>query len=270
MSHQLKRHLSPKKFILPISSTPNPTKHHELNILIHDIAQVPRTPRMFIILMCHEPCTLLKVTNSTYHIYFSPLSKNIHYTNMWRTPYPAKSHELNIRCFIIAQVHQLKCRPPPSPRIFIMQICHELHTLLKITNSIKVTNSIKITNSTYDLWYRTGPANWMPAPSLFQNIHHANMSRTPYATQCHELYVWCVISHRSRQLKCRYSPKYSVVLWRYVCVAVCCSVLQCVAVCCSVMQSVAECCRVLQSVAECCRVLQSVAVCCSVLQCVAV
>jgi len=34
--------------------------------------------------------------------------------------------------------------------------------------------------------------------------------------------------------------------YSYVCVAVCCSVLQCVAVCCSVLQCVAVCCSVLQ------------------------
>ena len=79
----------------------------------------------------------------------------------------------------------------------------------------------------------------------------------------------------------------------FVCVTVCCSVLQCVAMwkcrdsrysicvcgtcveeeifskcvalCCSVLQCVAS---VLQCVAVCCSVLQCVAVCCSVLQCV--
>ena len=39
---------------------------------------------------------------------------------------------------------------------------------------------------------------------------------------------------------------------RYVCVAVCCSVLQCVAVCCCVLQCVVVCCSVLQCVAVCC------------------
>jgi len=86
--------------------------------------------------------------------------------------------------------------------------------------------------------------------------------------------------------------------YSYVCVAVCCSVLQRVAVCCSVLQCVAVCCSVLQRVAVCCSVpsrsfavtysyvchglfmcvpclihmyvLQYVAVCCSVLQYVAV
>ena len=38
----------------------------------------------------------------------------------------------------------------------------------------------------------------------------------------------------------------------YVCVAVCCSVLQCVAVCCSVLQCVAVCCSTLQNFALCC------------------
>ena len=56
----------------------------------------------------------------------------------------------------------------------------------------------------------------------------------------------------------------------YVCVAVCCSVLQFVAVCCSVLPCVAVCCSVLQCVAVCCSVLQCVAACCSVSQCVAV
>ena len=58
----------------------------------------------------------------------------------------------------------------------------------------------------------------------------------------------------------------------FLCVAVCCSVLQCLAVCCSVLQCVAVCCSVLQCVAVCCSMLQCVAVCCSVcvLQCVAV
>jgi len=37
--------------------------------------------------------------------------------------------------------------------------------------------------------------------------------------------------------------------YSYVCIAVCCSVLQCVAVCCSVLQCVAVCCSVLQYVA---------------------
>jgi len=52
----------------------------------------------------------------------------------------------------------------------------------------------------------------------------------------------------------------------YLCVAVCCSVLQCVAVCCSVLlTSLRICTDVLQCVAVCCSVLQCVAVCCSVL-----
>jgi len=63
---------------------------------------------------------------------------------------------------------------------------------------------------------------------------------------------------------------------QFVCVAVCCSVLQCVAVCCSVLQCVTVCCSVLQYVAVCCSVLQCAvgwqcaAVLCNVLQCIPV
>ena len=41
----------------------------------------------------------------------------------------------------------------------------------------------------------------------------------------------------------------------WLCVAVCCGVLQCVAVCCSMLQCVAVCCSVLQCVVVCSSVL---------------
>ena len=47
---------------------------------------------------------------------------------------------------------------------------------------------------------------------------------------------------------------------QWVCVVVCCGMLQCVAACCSVLQCVAVCCGVLRCVAVCCSVLQCVAV----------
>ena len=53
-------------------------------------------------------------------------------------------------------------------------------------------------------------------------------------------------------------PNTRVARCEYLCVAVCCSMLQCVAVCCSMLQCVAVCCSVLQCVAVCCSVLQCV------------
>ena len=51
-------------------------------------------------------------------------------------------------------------------------------------------------------------------------------------------------------------PEIAVPLITWLCVAVCCSVLQCVAVCCSVLQCVAVRCSVLRCVAVCRSVLQ--------------
>jgi len=50
--------------------------------------------------------------------------------------------------------------------------------------------------------------------------------------------------------------------YKYLCVAVCCRVLQCVAACGSVWQCVVESCSVLQCVAVWCSALQCADVCC--------
>ena len=47
------------------------------------------------------------------------------------------------------------------------------------------------------------------------------------------------------------APRSCAQVLHFMCVAVCCSVLQCVAVCCSVLQHIVVCCGVLQRVAVC-------------------
>jgi len=94
----------------------------------------------------------------------------------------------------------------------------------------------------------------------------------------------CSFSERRWRIPILHKP----VRAKYVCVAVCCIVVQCVAVCCSALQCVVVCCSVavccirngascyafcqacLRQLRVCCSVSQCVAVCCSVWQCVAV
>ena len=84
-------------------------------------------------------------------------------------------------------------------------------------------------------------------------------------------HVWmCPVTRMNESYHMHECAKYLIEWFAcWVCVAVCCSVLQCVAVCCSILQYVAVRCCVSQCLAVSCSVLQCLAVYCTLLQCVA-